>query len=1041
MSRILTRSSFFVLALICGWTSAIAAQEGGQITGSVVDAETLQPLATVQVYIQGTSIGALTSGGGQFTISQVPPGTHTLVAQRIGYQLSETEVTVTSGESTTVQLSISPAVLSLQGIVATGLIDPVEGARSPITVGRIDREQMPVSAAGPAIQGLAGLMPGVAINRVSGAPGEDVSVMLRTPTSATQGSEPMYVVDGVILGAGTVDIEALDIESIEVVKGAAAASLYGSRAAAGVISITTKRGQGLPIGETQFSARTEFGRSLVQTGGFRPPTHHAYLLDPTGTTYVDRDGNPVDKAGRVMPPASQAFMSNPYPGPIYDNFYNVFQGGTFNTQSFSVMQNGETTNFAVTLNRFRQGGTLGNHEGYTRNAFRVNLDHRFMNTMSLSVSGYHSRDDRDMLNVSPAFGRRAPPDVDLRLKDENGEYVKIPDPQVNFENPLWTQSSRENRRTGSRSLGSANLNWSPSSWLSFSANASYDRGDSMRRAYVAKGTPRSLNTTQLADGEIEYDTDVRETMNADAQFSLRRDFGPLNARTTVRGVLERNKEVGAFAEGAGFFVGGVPRIDLTANRNAESSQEEIKSLGYLWDTAFDYAGKYILTVLGRRDGSSLFGPQNRWHNYYRIAGAWRIAEEPWFNIPNVDEFKLRFAQGTAGGRPGFDYQYETWQVTQSGVSKGTLGNKNLRPEHTLEREATLELILANRVGVELTYAWSRTTDQLVPIFLPNFAGYSTQWANQGTVIGTTWEAQIEARMISRPGLNWTSMFVFDRPRAKITEWPGVCQNVAWRWRCAGHSLFEIWGGQWIRHPEQLLEFHQGGELAPYIDQFQRNDDGFLVWVGEGNTYMDGIEKGLWGTSTTFGGVPYQWGIPFERLLPGGVGSRDQIGNSNYMNFGWANTVQLGGLSLHAHLHASVGGEIVTEQYGLERFNTHTAMDQAGKPDELKKPIQYYHALASNRGNSFNVQPADFLKLRTVSLNYRLTDEWLRRLNLSQFGLETMTVGVIGQNMFMLKRCDCTDPEQGLNLNTRSASVGNGAYPLSRTITMEVGVTF
>src|SRR5690606_23535251 len=226
MSRILTRSSFFVLALICGWTSAIAAQEGGQITGSVVDAETLQPLATVQVYIQGTSIGALTSGGGQFTISQVPPGTHTLVAQRIGYQLSETEVTVTSGESTTVQLSISPAVLSLQGIVATGLIDPVEGARSPITVGRIDREQMPVSAAGPAIQGLAGLMPGVASNRVSGAPGEDVSVMLRTPTSATQGREPMYVVGGDIRGAGTVHIEALDIESIEVAKGAAAASLY-----------------------------------------------------------------------------------------------------------------------------------------------------------------------------------------------------------------------------------------------------------------------------------------------------------------------------------------------------------------------------------------------------------------------------------------------------------------------------------------------------------------------------------------------------------------------------------------------------------------------------------------------------------------------------------------------------------------------------------------------------------------------------------------------------------------------------------------------
>src|SRR5690606_22327061 len=108
------------------------------------------------------------------------------------------------------------------------------------------------------------------------------------------------------------------------------------------------------------------------------------------------------------------------------------------------------------------------------------------------------------------------------------------------------------------------------------------------------------------------------------------------------------------------------RIDAAATRHAASWEEEVLARGFLWDTAFDYDGKYILTVLGRRDGSSLFGPDNRWHNYYRLAGAWRLGEEPWFQIPHVDEFKLSFARGTAGGRPGFSHQYETWQVAASG---------------------------------------------------------------------------------------------------------------------------------------------------------------------------------------------------------------------------------------------------------------------------------------------------------------------------------------------------------------------------------------
>jgi TonB-dependent SusC/RagA subfamily outer membrane receptor len=241
----------------------LAQAQAGRLTGSVTDAGTLAPLNSVQVFIEGTSINALTNSAGAYTLPTVPPGTYTLVARRIGFQEAKhLSVVVNAGATTTLNVSMNAVVLALQGIVGTGMIDPVEGVRAPIAVARVTREMMPVMAAGSPIQSLQGRVPGVTINRSSGQPGSGVSMMLRTPTTLrSDAGAPLIVVDGVILGGSgvisTTDIEALDIESMEIIRGAAASSLYGSRASAGVISITTARGTSLPLGKTQFTARTE----------------------------------------------------------------------------------------------------------------------------------------------------------------------------------------------------------------------------------------------------------------------------------------------------------------------------------------------------------------------------------------------------------------------------------------------------------------------------------------------------------------------------------------------------------------------------------------------------------------------------------------------------------------------------------------------------------------------------------------------------------------------------------------------------------------
>jgi TonB-linked SusC/RagA family outer membrane protein len=995
----------------------------------------------VQVYLQGTSHGALTGQGGRFTLSDVEPGSYTVVAQRIGYQESRSDVNLAPGATVTVNLTLAPAVLALQEVVATGLIDPVEGVRSPITVGVVTREMMPVVSAGSAVENLQGRIAGVYVNRGSGQPGEGTNIMLRTPTSVTQAGNPMIVVDGVILGEdNTTNIESLDIESMEVIKGAAAASLYGSRAAAGVIAITTNRGRNLEAGETRFSARTEMGFT-EPVRDIDMPTHHHYLVDNAAnpSTYVDAEGNPVDREERESNFFSPgiAFMDTPYPGPIFDNVGTVFNPGNFMSHSFSVAQNGIDTNFALSLNRRVEQGALENNSGYTLTSFRLNLDHRFLETLALGVSAYHSRDDRDNVIASFEDILASPADVDLGARDENGEFVRVLPSDITYNNPIWEEGSQDDDRQRARTLASANLRWSPISWFTASGNVSYDRSDTERRRYIALGTPI---TEEGSEGDLRFNNDIRDTWNAEAQASLRRDFGPLNVRTTVRSLLEVDSDFEREARGRGFLVGGVPDLDAAENQTSDSEASEVKSVGYLWDTAFDYAGKYIFTGLLRRDGSSLFGPDNRWHNYYRVAASYRLAEEPWFNIPNVDEFKLSYARGTAGGRPPFDAQYETWEVSNTGPSKDNLGNRELRPEHTTEQEVSLDVILFNRFSVDVTHAWQRTTNQLVLANLPSILGYGGQWSNGGTVSGHTTELAIEASLYRTENFDWSTTFVADRSRGKIEDWPFACENPTWRYRCDGVGIYEVWGGHFIRSPSELAGHHTG-VVAEHADEFQVNDDGYLVWVGEGNNYTEGISKDLWGTSTTIDGREYRWGMPFLEADELGAGERQKIGDSSHTNFGWLNNFRFGQFSLHAHLHAAIGGDAINRTYQeLVVYNRAPEMDQGGKAEGDKKPIAYYTALEGGTGNDAWMEDGDYLKLRTVSLNYRLTDLQLRRFGLGALGMESMTLGLIGRNMLTITGYSGFDPEQALDFGNRQ-NQDRFSYPNTRNYTAEVQVTF
>jgi len=458
----------------------------GSITGRVTDGTTSAPVAGVTVAVRGTNLTAVTREDGRYTIASVPPATYTIEARRLGYTATtRTGVVVAENQATTVDLVIQTAALQLQATVITGVVDPTAGTSLPFTVGRVTKDDLPVPAMNP-LADIQGKVAGVTMVPPA-QPGSDVSIQLRTPTSINKSNSPLIVVDGVILSSASPDLNSLDIESIEIVKGAAGASLYGSRAASGVIQIRTARGNNLAPGTTQFTARSELGTSSLGNGLDWSQAHY-YLTNAAGQ-YVNAAGTVVPRDQRVVRPAATRFQDVPYIDPTYDPVQQFFKPGKLMTNSFTVAQNGERTNFLTTLSRQQQDGVVLGHGGYTRTDARINLDNRPHENVQLSLSGYHARSDREELMGDPFYGLiNIAPDVNLLVPDPDGtKYAFQPDLQGVNANPLYLLETQRSNTQRIRTLGSLSIKFTPLSWLTFDANGSYDRSDQNGDSFINRG--------------------------------------------------------------------------------------------------------------------------------------------------------------------------------------------------------------------------------------------------------------------------------------------------------------------------------------------------------------------------------------------------------------------------------------------------------------------------------------------------------------------------------------------------------------------------
>jgi len=1039
----------------------ISAQQVGTVTGAVTDAASGAVLPSVQVHIPALRLGALSNDQGRFLLLNVPAGRHEFRAELLGRRSVTQIIDVPSGGTITLNFQLETSAISMEALVVTGVAAATPRSQLAFTVEQLNAaevQRITPTSAGTMLQGK---VPGAKVISGSGQPGSEPSIQLRGPTSITGSQAPLVIVDGVVTRGTLADIDPLDIESMEVVKGAAAASLYGSRAQAGVIMITTKRGASLPEGSSEIVVRNVFNVNSMPRR-LELSRSHGYRMSPDGNSFVNRAGSPISLPatlgtfvfddGGTGTNVYRAFQDKPYPEPTWDPVKQVFAPGGSRSTFISMGGNEGTTQYQASARYLHDEGSIRFNNGLTQKNVRLNVDHRLSDQLQLALGSYfaHSQSDvieeggLDMTGSATTFQRMTflSPKSNLLDLNENGNISIIGDQVAWTENPLYRVVNQDFNRTRRRLMGNADLTYSPTSWVNFQASASYDRGDMLETRYEAPGYERIRNTP--LQGSLFKREENSTELNASLTASLTRSFGHLVTRTRLRYVNEARENSGMRAGGSNMLVSSVPRLSLaTAGLSLDSFEQAIRSEGLFLITALTYQDKYVLDLLGRRDGSSLFGPEERWQNYFRAAGAWRMAQEPWWPFATINEFKPRLSIGTAGGRPRFEAQYQTYAVADGSISPRILGNDRLRPEHATERETGFDAVIANRLRVGASYVSTEVKDQLLLVPLPAFAGFESQWRNAGTLESTTWELALEAALVERPNLLWTARLNLDRTKQTITEL-----------LVPAYRIEDYRAGMWVREGEELGTFYGlkwandcGIDLRSGTDcsQFQVNDDGLLVWVGAGNSWKDGFAKNLWGTTTNIGGVVYHFGTPIPSILDNRLTkmgkSQPDLNASLFQDLNWGN------LGLSFLLDGEWGAQVYnqTRAFGCRDYRCPEA-DQAGKPDYAKKPVAYYGVpgvYARNENSTWFMEDADFVKLREVSIRYTLDQRSLPGLT-QRVGLDRATINLTGRNVKTWTQYTGYDPEVGTDSFLGSAAIGRideYFYPNFRSFGIDIEMVF
>lgn len=780
-----------VIGLFC--TVRLGAQNPtGTISGRVVDSTTQQPLADVSVVVDGTGRGAVTQADGNFIIVGVPAGTHTVRVRRIGFSSPPVSVTVPAGGTATVQFSLEHRVAVLEEVVTTGYGTQ---RRLAITgsVATIDANQASVGIQPNVTNMIEGRAAGVQITQNDGSPGSGAQILIRGGTSISASNEPLYVIDGIPINNVETEntgvcvqcgspslprnpmnlINPSDIQSISILKDAAATAIYGSRAANGVVLIETKKGAGAPSMEYEVQA------------GMSSPRKYLGLLD--GAQYRAFIQQQVDSG--VMPASRIASLdtaNTDWERALTRNAPTVnhnlsFAGGSAATQYRASVnfldQEGVVINNGLRRYQARLNGTHQALDGRLRLGLNLTGSHVINNFLPYeNTGGFQGGVFINMVYYNPTHP--------ITVGSLNGTpiyYETGPGTQA-LDNPVALANQVQSRGTDDRTLGNLSADYDLFRSLTARVNIGIDRVSGDRNDYLPAISPVGAQFKGLAQRTNRDNTSktLQTLLTFHPTLAESRDF-------ELIGGYEFNdyqfNEFGAQAQS--FLTDALGYNNLSSGAVLVppfSSSSESRLVSFFGRANASLNEKYFLTGVLRKDGSSTFGVGNKWAVFPAISGSWRLSQEPFMRTGPFSELRLRAGWGKVGnpGAPPYaslillsadgGSRYVFGETPVTGFSPISNPNPNLKWESTTENNIALDYgFLGDRLTGSLEYYVKNTKDLLLTVNVPQPAVSGTRLENVGRIQNKGIEFSLDGKVLERASNNWTAGIVFAKNNNKVVD--------------------------------------------------------------------------------------------------------------------------------------------------------------------------------------------------------------------------------------------------------------------------------
>ena len=752
-----------------------AQAQQGVIVGQVIDGRTGSPIASAQVSIVGTQLGTLTDREGNFRIPNVAAGPQQVRAVFIGFRTSTQEVQVLGGQTVTANFQLSESAVALDELIVTGTAGRQERRAQAASISTLDvaslTETAPITSVANILQGRTA---GVSITSSSGTAGATQRIRLRGSASINLSNEPIVIIDGVradartsqIYGVGGQagsrlnDINPDDIESIEIVKGPAAATLYGADASAGVIQIRTKRGRS----GAGFSQNVTYEYGVTQST-WDVPENYARCA-AVHVTNPDRTLCFGQAVGTVV--SDQPLTRN-----------NVFRDGISQQFAWSGRGGGENYGYYFSLSADEQEGVLPDNI-YNRYTGRANFDFTPRDDLRLDFSLGLSRVDSDF------------PQNDNNIYGYLGGGLLGSPVNVGTASDGWFAANRqteaisriENTNMTVRTVPVLTINYTPFTWFSHRLNAGVDMTRSEAKSFYPLNDRGWYGTAALNSGQISQARQNRDEITIDYLGSIRRQIGDnWNADVAFGGQAIATRSDLTNATGIGLTTNTANSINAAATTTGGQSYGEAREGGLFTQLDLAFRDRLYFQLGGRLDRNAAFGEEVGTFFNPKVGASYVISEEDFFPAALdglVSTLRLRTVWGSTGRAPGTTASLTTFSsapfaITSNLVGSGVLpsnpGNAELGPERGVETEFGFDAGLFNeRLGLEVTYYNKRSEDLILSRPIPASLGFSgNPLVNIGELVNRGWEIGLNARVAEGRNFTWDARLNLSTNENEVTD--------------------------------------------------------------------------------------------------------------------------------------------------------------------------------------------------------------------------------------------------------------------------------